>query len=193
MPPRRRADNRSSPLESSSFVDILNKPSDPSSLWTEQASDSLSGPAVPQTHRLCVYATKHNTHITLVQPPKPASQTISSGISSTSASAADQSKIIDVLLSVSTGNLGFRKGGRGSYDAAYQLTAYALRQMQEKGMAREVRQLEVVLRGFGAGREAVTKVLLGTEGKIIRNKITSIVDATRLKFGGTRSKKRRRL
>ena len=42
-------------------------------------------------------------------------------------------------------------------------------------------------------REAVTKALLGTEGRNIRTKITAVVDATRLKQGGPRSKKPRRL
>ncbi|KAF2171565.1 hypothetical protein M409DRAFT_63786 [Zasmidium cellare ATCC 36951] len=144
-------------------------------------------------HRLHVYATKHNTHITFVQPAKSAAQTVSSGISGTSSSSADQKKQIDVLLSLSTGNIGFRKAGRGSYDAAYQLAAFVLKQIQDKGMTRDIQKLEVVLRGFGAGREAVSKVLLGTEGRHIRGRITSVVDATRLKQGGPRSKKPRRL
>ena len=100
---------------------------------------------------------------------------------------------MDTLLSISTGNIGFRKAGRGSYDAAFQLAAFALRQISEKGMMRDMKKLEVVLRGFGAGREAVTKALLGTEGRVIRKQITSVVDATRLKQGGPRSKKPRRL
>jgi small subunit ribosomal protein S11 len=143
--------------------------------------------------RLHVYATKHNTHITFCQPPKPASQTASSNISSTSASAADQKKMVDVLLSVSAGNLNFRKAARGSYDAAYQLAAFALKQIKEKGMLRGVTKIDVILRGFGAGREAVTKVILGSEGREIRGRIHAVMDATRLKLGGPRSKKPRRL
>ena len=49
------------------------------------------------------------------------------------------------------------------------------------------------MRGFGAGREAVTKVLLGSEGRDVRDRISAVVDATRLKHGGPRSKKPRRL
>lgn len=101
--------------------------------------------------------------------------------------------MVDVLLSLSAGNIGFRKAGRGSYDAAYQLAAFTLKQMQEKGMLRDMHSLQVILRGFGAGREAVTKVILGSEGRMIRNRIVSVVDATRLKQGGPRSKKPRRL
>lgn len=101
--------------------------------------------------------------------------------------------MVDVLLSLSTGNIGFRKAGRGSYDAGYQLAAFILKQIQERGLLRDINRIEVVLRGFGAGREAVSKALLGQEGRLIRNKIVSVKDATRLKFGGTRSPKPRRL
>jgi len=98
-----------------------------------------------------------------------------------------------MVLSLSTGQIGFRKAGRGSYDAAYQLGAFTLKQIQERGLLRDIKKLEVVLRGFGAGREAVTKVLLGQEGRLIRNRISAVVDSTRLKFGGARSPKPRRL
>ncbi|KAK3055085.1 hypothetical protein LTR53_020485, partial [Teratosphaeriaceae sp. CCFEE 6253] len=80
-------------------------------------------------------------------------------------SSSAQNKTIDVLLSISSGNIGFRKAGRGSYDAAYQLAAFMIKTIQEKGILAQIRYLEVVLRGFGAGREAVTKVLLGSEGR----------------------------
>jgi small subunit ribosomal protein S11 len=56
-----------------------------------------------------------------------------------------------------------------------------------------IREVELVLRGFGKGREAVTKALLGSEGRFLREKITSVSDDTKLKFGGTRSQNPRRL
>jgi len=163
------------------------------SLLNEQYGSPVDAALREKPHKMHVFATKHNTHITLVQAPRPASKTVSSGISGTSASAADQKKMVDVLLSLSAGNIAFKKAARGSYDAAYQLAAFVLKQMQEKGMLRDMTKLEVVLRGFGAGREAVTKALLGTEGRFVRGKITSVVDATRLKHGGARGKKPRRL
>ncbi|KAK3694294.1 hypothetical protein B0T22DRAFT_67001 [Podospora appendiculata] len=116
-----------------------------------------------------IYATKHNTHITLSKPNR------------------------DTLLSLSCGNLGFRKSQRKHYDSAYQLGAYVVDKMHQKGLVAEIHKLEVVLRGFGPGREAVTKVLMGSEGKKLREKITRVADATRTKFGGTRSPKPRRL
>ena len=167
---------------------------DPSSLINDQISRNANyNPDTDRPHRLHVYATKHNTHITFVQPSRSAALTASSGVSSTTSSAADRSKQIDVLMSLSTGNISFRKAGRGSYDAAYQLTAFVLKQLQERGIAAGVSRLEVVLRGFGAGREAVTKCLLGAEGRSMRGKISGVLDATRLKLGGPRGKKPRRL
>ena len=130
-----------------------------------------------------------------MQPPKSAAETahLRQTTSKSSSGSNSQNKQVDVLLSLSAGNLGFKKAGRGSYDAAFQLAAFTLKQIQEKGMHRDVKHLEVVLRGFGAGREAVTKALLGTEGRFMRARITSVADATRLKQGGPRGKKPRRL
>ncbi|KAI9782743.1 MAG: hypothetical protein M1839_004731 [Geoglossum umbratile] len=125
--------------------------------------------AVEPPHHLHIYAHKHNTHVTLTRPNR------------------------DAIISVSTGNIGFRKAARSTYDAAYQLAAYVLGRIQEQGLIRQIKELELVLRGYGAGREACTKVLLGSEGRFIRSKIVRVTDATRLKFGGTRSKKPRRL
>jgi small subunit ribosomal protein S11 len=50
-----------------------------------------------------------------------------------------------------------------------------------------------VLRGFGQGREAAVKVLMSPEGKVLRDKIIRVADNTKIKFAGTRAKKRRRL
>lgn len=120
-------------------------------------------------HKFHIYATKHNTHITLAKPNN------------------------DSLISVSCGNIGFRKAGRGSYDAAYQLAAFVMSRIQDKGLLPQITKLELIYRGFGPGREAVTKAILGSEGKRIRPLITKLGDSTRLKFGGVRSKKPRRL
>ncbi|CAJ2513099.1 Uu.00g012180.m01.CDS01 [Anthostomella pinea] len=116
-----------------------------------------------------IYAHKHNAHITVTKPNRGA------------------------ILSLSAGNIGFKKAKRGSYDAAYQLCAYVLDKLNQWGWHREITTLEVVLRGFGPGREAATKVLLGAEGRLLRDKISKVSDATRIKFGGTRSPKPRRL
>ena len=120
-------------------------------------------------HKLNIYATKHNTHITLAKPNR------------------------DSLISVSCGNIGFRKAGRGTYDAGYQLAAFVMSRIKDKGLLPQIHKLELIYRGFGPGREAVTKAILGSEGKQIRPLIVKLSDSTRLKFGGVRSKKPRRL
>ncbi|KAI1137851.1 translational machinery component [Hypoxylon sp. FL0543] len=116
-----------------------------------------------------IYAHKHNSHITVTKPNRNA------------------------IINMSAGNIGFKKSKRGSYDAAYQLTSYVIDKLHQGNWHKNITALEVVLRGFGPGREAATKVLLGTEGRMLRDKIVKVSDATRLKFGGTRSPKPRRL
>jgi len=192
-----QSDNRSSYLESRAGIfdsgagnsSIFNS----SSLLSPDFDSNLAAAQDDLRHRLHIYSTKHNTHITLVQPARPASETLSSSISSTSAKASEQKKVVDVLLSLSTGNIGFKKAQRGTYDAGYQLTAFVLKQIQERGLLRSIKRVDVVLRGFGPGREAAAKVLLGSEGKLIRSKISAIMDTSRLKQGGTRSPRIRRL
>jgi small subunit ribosomal protein S11 len=120
-------------------------------------------------HHLHIYAHKHNTLITLTRPNG------------------------NPLLSLGCGNLGFRKSQRSGYDPAYQLASHVFAQIQEKGILPDIQRLELVFRGFGAGRDAFTKVLLGNEGRNIRGLISRVTDSTRIKFGGTRSRKVRRL
>jgi len=137
----------------------------------------LSYKPPPKPHHLHIYATKHNCHITLTAGNR------------------------DSIISVSAGNLNFKKAARGSYDAAFQLGAFMMAKITNMGLLSDaypgkggpIRALEVVLRSFGPGREAVIKILMGQEGKDLRKRVTRIMDATRLKFGGTRSKRHRRL
>lgn len=124
---------------------------------------------VGEPYHFHIYSHKHNTHVTLTKPNR------------------------DALLSLSCGNLGFKKSGRKHYDSAYQLGAYFIDKMHQKNLVKDIHKLEVVLRGFGPGREAVVKVLMGNEGKMLRPLISRVSDSTRLKFGGTRSPRRRRL
>lgn len=65
--------------------------------------------------------------------------------------------------------------------------------MHQQGLLKQIHALEVILRDFGPGREAFQKILMGNEGKLVRGSVVRVMDATRLKFGGTRSKKPRRL
>ncbi|KAM0555741.1 hypothetical protein ACHAPJ_006134 [Fusarium lateritium] len=116
-----------------------------------------------------IYSHKHNTHITCTKPSR------------------------EVIISLSAGNIGFRKSRRGTFDSAYSLTKYVLERLIHTGWPMKMNRLEVVLRGFGQGREAALKVLMSPEGKVLRDKIVRVADSTRIKFGGTRSEKPRRL
>jgi small subunit ribosomal protein S11 len=127
------------------------------------------GKGDPEPYHFHVYATRHNTHITLTRPDRRP------------------------IISLSCGNIGFRHSGRKHYDSAFQLASLVMARIHERAINREIHALELVLRGFGAGREAVTKALMGTEGRLLRGKVVKVTDATRLKFGGTRSPKPRRL
>lgn len=131
--------------------------------------DSLRVQQKPEPYHFHIYSHRHNTHVTVTKPSR------------------------DPIVSLSCGNLGFRKSNRKHYDAAYQLGAYVIDKLQQQGWHNKIDTMEVSLRGFGPGREAVTKVLLGTEGRLLREKISKVSDSTRLKFGGTRSKAPRRL
>jgi small subunit ribosomal protein S11 len=142
------------------------EPSDPSE---PQKESMFKNCPEPPPHHLHVYATKHNCHITLSDGKR------------------------QPLISVSSGNIGFRKAARGSYDAGYQLGAYVMGRIQQQGLLKQIHAMEVILRDFGPGREAFTKILLGNEGRAVRGTVVRVMDATRLKFGGTRSKKPRRL
>lgn len=134
--------------------------------------DSLAPPEQPdavEPYHFHIFSHKHNTHVTVTKPDRGA------------------------IVSVSTGNLGFRKSRRGQYDAAYQTVAYVLERLRFGGWHTKINRIELVLRGFGTGREAGVKVLMSPEGAIWREKVVRVADATRLKFGGTRSRARRRL
>jgi len=138
-------------------------------------------------HLFSVFATRHNTHINASYWKIPTEE--------------EKRKLpphmhkgyYKVSMSLSAGNLGFRHSARKHYDSAFQVASVVLTRMAERGLNQGMKKLEVHLRGFGAGREAVTKALLGSEGRYVRDKIVKVADNTRLKFGGTRSRKPRRL
>ncbi|CDH53875.1 hypothetical protein RO3G_05545 [Lichtheimia corymbifera JMRC:FSU:9682] len=90
------------------------------------------------------------------------------------------------LITTSGGSAGFKKAARSGYEAAHQ----AALQLLEKKAAKNLnpRNIHVILKGFGPGREAAFKALVGEKWNIKR-----ITDATPVPFGGCRPKKARRL
>ncbi|KIX04591.1 uncharacterized protein Z518_05461 [Rhinocladiella mackenziei CBS 650.93] len=158
----------------------------------EAATRYSTGTSADEPYHLNVYAHRQNMHITFTEPSR------------------------NPILSLSVGNLGLRKAQRKTYDACFQLASYMFRKMAEKQWRvggrkmthnemktlTDIRKpgpvgggngIEIIFRGFGPGREAFQKALLGPEGRMIKPLISKVTDGTRLKFGGTRSPKVRRL
>lgn len=163
------------------------------SAQAEATTRPSSRVSADEPYHLNVFTHRHNMHITFTEPSR------------------------NPILSLSCGNIGLRKSQRSSYDACFQLAAFTFRKMAEKQWRiggkkmtqnpwktlQDIRKpaysggtgagIEVVLRGFGPGRDAFQKALLGTEGRLIKPLISKVTDGTRLKFGGTRSPQVRRL
>ncbi|CAK7913299.1 37S ribosomal protein S18, mitochondrial [[Candida] anglica] len=96
-------------------------------------------------------------------------------------------------IHVSAGQLGFRKAQRAEYEAGYQVTNKMFKLIEERHLLGPKDKVELVLNKFGKGREAFLAALQGKEGAKIKPHIVRISDDTKIKFGGVRSKKLRRL
>ncbi|KAG6005531.1 hypothetical protein E4U21_007857 [Claviceps maximensis] len=169
--PRNQGSNAMSDLSKTMVFQTLNNK--PTSIDTSVLSGKPYEPQLVadrlEPYHLHVYSHKHNTHITCTKPNR------------------------EPIISMSCGNIGYRKSRRGTFDSAYSLTKYALERLIHTGWTQKINKLELVLRGFGQGRDAAVKVLMSPEGKVLRDKIIRVADSTRIKFGGTRSEKPRRL
>lgn len=96
-------------------------------------------------------------------------------------------------IHVSAGQLGFRKAQRSEYEAGYQVSSKMFKLIEEKKLLGSNDKIELVLKNFGKGREAFLAALQGKEGTMIKPHVTRISDNTKIKFGGVRAKKARRL
>ncbi|RLV96505.1 37S ribosomal protein S18 mitochondrial [Spathaspora sp. JA1] len=98
-----------------------------------------------------------------------------------------------VVYSLTTGHLGFRGVQRSEYEAGFQVGSKLFKTIQDRNLFGPTDKVELVLKGMGKGREAFTAALLGKEGQALQKNIVRVSDATVLKFGGSRSKKPRRV
>ena len=89
-----------------------------------------------------------------------------------------------VISSASAGTVGFKGSRKGTAFAAQRAAEQAAR----KGMDQGLRQVEVLIRGPGAGREAAIRSLQSS-GLVV----TSIRDVTPIPHNGCRPPKRRRV
>lgn len=115
--------------------------------------------AVPQG-RAYIYSTFNNTLISITDPQG------------------------NVIASASAGTVGFKGSRKGTAFAAQR----AAEQAGRRGMDMGMRQVEVLIRGPGAGREAAIRSLQG-----VGLMVTSIRDVTPIPHNGCRPPKRRRV
>ncbi len=114
---------------------------------------------VPQG-RAYIYSTFNNTLVSLTDPQG------------------------NVISSASSGTVGFKGSRKGTAFAAQRAAEQAAR----KGMESGLRQIDVLIKGPGAGREAAIRSLQGA-GLFV----TSIRDVTPIPHNGCRPPKRRRV
>ena len=114
-------------------------------------------------HQLHINATPNNTILTLTRPNG------------------------SPLITTSGGSAGFKKAARSGYEAAHQAAVQLLEKKQAKNL--QVSHIHVILKGFGAGREAAFKALISGD----KWNVKRLTDATPVPFGGCRPKKARRL
>jgi len=115
--------------------------------------------SVPQG-RAYIYSTFNNTLVSLTDPQG------------------------NVIASASAGTVGFKGSRKGTAFAAQRAAEQAAR----KGMDSGLRQIDVLIKGPGAGREAAIRSLQGA-GLFV----TSIRDVTPIPHNGCRQPKRRRV
>ncbi len=115
--------------------------------------------AVPQG-KAYIYSTFNNTLVSLTDPQG------------------------NVIASASAGTVGFKGSRKGTAFAAQRAAEQAAR----KGMDSGLRQIDVLIKGPGAGREAAIRSLQGA-GLFV----TSIRDVTPIPHNGCRPPKRRRV
>jgi small subunit ribosomal protein S11 len=90
----------------------------------------------------------------------------------------------NVIASASAGTVGFKGSRKGTAFAAQRAAEQAARRGVDMGL----RQIDVFIKGPGAGREAAIRSLQGT-GLVV----TSIRDVTPIPHNGVRPPKRRRV
>ncbi len=115
--------------------------------------------SVPQG-RAYIYSTFNNTLVSLTDP------------------------LGNVIATASAGTVGFKGSRKGTAFAAQRAAEQAAR----KGMDSGLRQIDVLIKGPGAGREAAIRSLQGA-GLFV----TSIRDVTPIPHNGCRPPKRRRV
>ncbi|ETW84279.1 hypothetical protein HETIRDRAFT_444154 [Heterobasidion irregulare TC 32-1] len=146
-------------------------PEAPPGLYSPFRPTSIAAKLSDPQFQLHVKCTHNNTIITLTSPEnRPVQRGIWSG-----------------------GLCGFKGVNRSGYEAAYQCAVRAFKRTEELMLENPVMKLELCMKGFGQGRDAVSKALMTSEGEKVRKVVNRITDKSPIKIGGTRAKKARRL
>lgn len=95
------------------------------------------------------------------------------------------------MASSSGGTAGFKKAQRSGYEAAYRAAFQMFGSINNNRLKWGLQSIEIVWKGFGQGREAVFRALMASEGQEVKLRIAKMIDATPIKIGGVRPKKRR--
>ena len=94
------------------------------------------------------------------------------------------------VVAISGGQLGVKHSKRQTQETAYNTTVNAFRRLAATDY--EVRQVELVMKGFGPGRKGFLQAISGPQGDFIRRKIVRVTDATPLQIGGTKARNEKR-
>lgn len=147
--------------------------------FLQQSNARARAHRLTQPYKLHVYSTRNNTILTLSTAPTTPS-------SSSEGAAALQHPV----AWVSAGNAGYKGAARGTYDAAVEVALRMFRKIQDlvdppvlaggqrvKAAGPPPTELEVVWKGFGQGRDAVFRTLMGAEGDGVRGLVRRVTDA----------------
>lgn len=109
----------------------------------------------------------------------------------------------EVKFTVTAGMVGFRHTKQGEYEAGFQTAAKVFQMIKDKEFLTKVpvksksmvqqRPLEIILSEFGKGREAFLNCLNSSEGNHIRPYVGRVTDGTKIKIGGVRPPRARRV
>ncbi|KAK7060328.1 hypothetical protein VNI00_001093 [Paramarasmius palmivorus] len=89
----------------------------------------------------------------------------------------------------SGGSVGYKGANRQSFEAGYQCAVRTFKTVEEVAKKEGPFYIDLYLKGFGHGRDAMEKALQLTEGGFVRPLVITITDRTPIKIGGTRSQK----
>lgn len=97
----------------------------------------------------------------------------------------------DVMINMTAGLVGFRNTKQGEYEAGFQTAKRMFELMNERKLLDL--PIEVIMSNFGKGREAFINALNGSEGNDIRPRVSRVTDGTKIRIGGVRQPRARRV